>query len=1176
MAAIDYAGVVQQLYVTYFGRPADYFGLQNFEAQLAALNAPTNLSDLSAAVQANPTSGLAQLVNSFSVSTESTNLYGSDNTEIGVSKFVEAIYLNLLGRAPDVDGWKFWTDAILSGNLSRANAAAAIADGALHNTTTQGLADAATINNKVTVATNFTNALDTVAEINGFSGDTAAATARSLLANVTNVTDPAAYQATVESTIATIVTQSIPSVTQALTTGVDTAVGTAGNDVFTATLGTGATLTTLDSIDGKGGSNTLKVSDLDALGSSLPAITLTNVQNVEWVAAGVVNNDFSTLSGVTSVNISQSNGTDVVTVGSGTAVSVVDTAGKVTVHGGTSQTVHTAGGVILDKATGAITAVDTAQGIVNSTIDNGTSVSLVTSTALDTTANTAGTIGKITIGGVKAPTGAVSVTDNLTGDTAGDTFGGAITINGGTTVNVVVNATQAAAASTGTNYTVTQGDVTVNGGATTTSVAVSQTAAAGEVDTADATAAVAEVDTVTFAALAAGATAVVGGLTFTAGAAGTTAAQTAAAFANLAAGATQGSSTLGTYSGSLSANYSSAAASSAAVVFTQVAGTAGAIAATGPTVVRTTHGVDAVAGTAGVGGIVDGKVTVVDSKFGTGTNTIASVTLNAYGASSVVQSDALTSLSLSNTDATALTVSNNTATTLGLTLNKVTGASALDLDGVAGTYTTLNVHGATADSAVAITASGVQALTIDGTQAIDLTGSAFAALQTVVISGAAGVTTDANTFTATTVTDVNASATTGNNTVTVNAAKATFEGGSGNDTVTVTGAISKAISLGAGDDTLVISGVTSATAVVDGGTGTDTLKMDAVSAATASQGTAFATKFTGFEHLTLTGATTNTIDLAALGNYSYVTADGYTALTLNNMASGGTLVVDAATVGGNAIVGVTNASTGTADVLNVVATSHGSSIDAGTVTAAKVETINLAANDTKSSDAAGAVTYDLKLVATSATTIHVTGNGQLSLDTTGNTAVTTIDASAMTGGITVTAAGTVAETIKGGAGGNTLTASTGNLADTLIGGAGNDTLTANAGLDTLTGGGGHDTFVIGTPSANVNSYATITDAAKGDMIEIGGATTAVSFALSKIVLADTANFQAYADAAVTNVAIGTISWFQFGGNTYVVENAASATETAFNNGTDFIVKLTGNVDLSHTSLNTDHGVLLIG
>ena len=54
MAAIDYAGVVQQLYVTYFGRPADYFGLQNFEAQLAALKAPTNLSDLSAAVQANP------------------------------------------------------------------------------------------------------------------------------------------------------------------------------------------------------------------------------------------------------------------------------------------------------------------------------------------------------------------------------------------------------------------------------------------------------------------------------------------------------------------------------------------------------------------------------------------------------------------------------------------------------------------------------------------------------------------------------------------------------------------------------------------------------------------------------------------------------------------------------------------------------------------------------------------------------------------------------------------------------------------------------------------------------------------------------------------------------------------------------------------------------------------
>jgi hypothetical protein len=62
MAAVDYNGVVQQLYVSYFGRPADYFGLQNFTAQLNAIGAPTTFAALNAAVQADEagTSALSQ------------------------------------------------------------------------------------------------------------------------------------------------------------------------------------------------------------------------------------------------------------------------------------------------------------------------------------------------------------------------------------------------------------------------------------------------------------------------------------------------------------------------------------------------------------------------------------------------------------------------------------------------------------------------------------------------------------------------------------------------------------------------------------------------------------------------------------------------------------------------------------------------------------------------------------------------------------------------------------------------------------------------------------------------------------------------------------------------------------------------------------------------------------
>ncbi len=143
-----------------------------------------------------------------------------------------------------------------------------------------------------------------------------------------------------------------------------------------------------------------------------------------------------------------------------------------------------------------------------------------------------------------------------------------------------------------------------------------------------------------------------------------------------------------------------------------------------------------------------------------------------------------------------------------------------------------------------------------------------------------------------------------------------------------------------------------------------------------------------------------------------------------------------------------------------------------------------------------------------------------------------------------------------------------------------DTLTANAGLSTLTGGAGRDTFVIQTPSTNLNSYATITDASVGDTIKMAvlGADT---FSQSKITLGGTAVFQDYANAAINAGGDahvnGAIAWFQYNGDTYIVESLHNAVTTHdFQNGSDIVVKLTGLVDLSHTSLSTANGTLLIG
>ena len=144
------------------------------------------------------------------------------------------------------------------------------------------------------------------------------------------------------------------------------------------------------------------------------------------------------------------------------------------------------------------------------------------------------------------------------------------------------------------------------------------------------------------------------------------------------------------------------------------------------------------------------------------------------------------------------------------------------------------------------------------------------------------------------------------------------------------------------------------------------------------------------------------------------------------------------------------------------------------------------------------------------------------------------------------------------------------MADVLIGGVGADTLTANAGLDTLTGGAGVDTFVVKTVTANVNTYSTITDATAGDIVNLVdlGAET---FQSTKVTLANTAVFQDYANAVVAagaNASVnGYVGWFQFNGDTYVVESMHNGTTTpSFTNGTDLVVKLTGLVNLSTASI----------
>ncbi|HEY0847233.1 MAG TPA: DUF4214 domain-containing protein [Noviherbaspirillum sp.] len=196
---LEYHDAVQQLYVSYFGRAADTGGLANFTAALATASAPKDIQSLNTAYTTNAT--VRSLVDAFGTSTESNNLY-TGNT----ASFVTAIFQNVLNRAPQTEGLEFWQREIDAGRLTKGNAGLSIMAGALVNATSQGMTDAALINNKIRVASNFTFGLDTPTEVQNYRGAVAAGMARSMLATVSSTTDTDVFQSTVTATIASLPT----------------------------------------------------------------------------------------------------------------------------------------------------------------------------------------------------------------------------------------------------------------------------------------------------------------------------------------------------------------------------------------------------------------------------------------------------------------------------------------------------------------------------------------------------------------------------------------------------------------------------------------------------------------------------------------------------------------------------------------------------------------------------------------------------------------------------------------------------------------------------------------------------------------------------------------------------------------------------------------------------------
>lgn len=408
MAASTYFDQVQQLYIAYFGRPADTVGQAYWAGVIDAANG-----------------NIASVLAGFSASAESQALFGNKST---IDK-VTAIYQNAFNRAPEPAGLAYWVAEIDSGRVTQAQASWTIQQSA-------GAGDAAAVQNKLTAAKAFTAQIDTTAEIQGYQGAAAAQVARDFLqtVNSNNATATAAVAnaATVLGNVVSV--GGATGTTFTLTTGLDNLVGTGNNDTF---IGDVNTVSAADQINGGAGVDTF---NLFGAGATPVLPTLTNIERLVLTnPTAALTADFSGVAGLTEV------------VGKGIATgSSITVANNVAATIDNGNTIAAATIVNAAAATAATVGLTNGTTVTTLTVD-GAAVKTLNVASNGTGANTIGTLA-----GSAGATAQANSTLNITGSQK-LTITDALAANF-TTVNASAN-------NAGVNLTFDANAVTVTGGA---------------------------------------------------------------------------------------------------------------------------------------------------------------------------------------------------------------------------------------------------------------------------------------------------------------------------------------------------------------------------------------------------------------------------------------------------------------------------------------------------------------------------------------------------------------------------------------------------------------------------------------------------------------------------------------------------------------------------------------
>ncbi len=514
----------------------------------------------------------------------------------------------------------------------------------------------------------------------------------------------------------------------------------------------------------------------------------------------------------------------------------------------------------------------------------------------------------------------------------------------------------------------------------------------------------------------------------------------------------------------------------------------------------------------------------------------------------------------------APTISNTSVGTTTATISSTGAANtvgAVALSSGTDTVTTLTVNAAT-DLTAALTAAD------------------FAATAKLVVTGAGKVNLGANFDGAT----IDASANTGGLTIfTTTGVTKLVTGSAGADSVTLVGALAAGgkINLGAGNDKLLTGAGASitATTIVDGGDGVDSISAALINAANAA-----AVK--NFELLDVSATSALDVEL--------VTGSTITGLALSGGTGGGSVTNVAAGAGlsvtgsnaGTTTIGVKGAAAGTADTFTTtfagVATPAATALApevqaAGTVVTNGIELLNVVSGGT------GFVSNTLAVTDSALQTLTITGDKALGLTFAGtNGTVTTgltdtvngvkmIDGSAATGALTINTTGltnlaNAGLTVNTGSGKDSIT-----LAQkaTVVAGAGDDTIVSSLAGGKFTGGAGADKFDVSASIAEATKLTEATGAFKNVITDFSSTDSIkllagnLTFNTTKVSLgALVTNLDAALAQAAVTPADNSVTWFQYGADTYVVANDATA---GFGAG-DLVVKLTGLVDLTSATLNT--------